>query len=83
MYCLYHFSVKCIIKKNYLSPYGPLAGTNDFKNYISLPVPIFYELLKKGNSNYSSSGPGNISWGTTGSNCSVPSNGRVVFKHAV
>ena len=24
MFCLYHFSVKCIIKKNYLPPYGPL-----------------------------------------------------------
>ena len=27
MFCLYHFSVKCIIKKNYLPPYGPLKGT--------------------------------------------------------
>ena len=24
MFCLYHFSVKCIIKKNYLLPCGPL-----------------------------------------------------------
>ena len=24
MFCLYHFSVKCIIKTNYLLPYGPL-----------------------------------------------------------
>ena len=24
MFCLYNFSVKCIIKKNYLLPYGPL-----------------------------------------------------------
>ena len=24
MFCLYNFSVKCIIKKNYLPPYGPL-----------------------------------------------------------
>ena len=26
MFCLYHFSVKCIIKKNYLPPYGPVKG---------------------------------------------------------
>ena len=24
MFCLYHFSVKCIIKTNYLPPYSPL-----------------------------------------------------------
>ena len=24
MFCLYHFSVKCIIKENYFPPYGPL-----------------------------------------------------------
>ena len=24
MFCLYHFSMKCIIKKNHLPPYGPL-----------------------------------------------------------
>ena len=30
MFCLYHFSVKCIIKTNYLPPYGPL-NTNQGK----------------------------------------------------
>ena len=28
MFCLYHFSVKCIIKKNYLRPYDPLKDSN-------------------------------------------------------
>ena len=43
MFCLYHFSVKCIIKKNYLQPYGLLqliffqvifpTSTWDYSNY--------------------------------------------------
>ena len=28
MFCLYQFSVKCIIKKNYLPPYGPLKSAD-------------------------------------------------------
>ena len=28
MFCLYHFSVECIIDKNYLPPYGSLMEMN-------------------------------------------------------
>ena len=35
MFCLYHFSVKCIIKKNDLPPHGPL-------NHIIGMVLLFY-----------------------------------------
>ena len=34
IFCLYHFSVKCIIKKNYLRPYGPQAVFNQIINAI-------------------------------------------------
>ena len=30
MFCLYHFSVKCIIKKHFLPQYGPLKVTTNF-----------------------------------------------------
>ena len=40
IFCLYHFSVKCIIKKNDLSLYGPLKHLIELETYI-LHLKIF------------------------------------------
>ena len=45
MFCLYHFSVKCIIKKNYLPPYDPLM-LNNLSNSFAVILIASLELLR-------------------------------------
>ena len=45
MISLYHFSVKCIIKKNYLLQDGPLKGTVPDENNIF--IICFYAIMHR------------------------------------